>query len=492
MSKKTAVFVFSIFICFVTAYAQNISELSEKQKALIHMKKSIVKIFMTQQTPNFYNPWTHIAPSSHTGSGAIITVNGKKRIITNAHVVTNQTYLQVKRQGMPEKFEAKLEFVAHDGELALLSVLDEKFFEGAETLELGEVPHQERRVKIYGFPVFGDHLSISEGIVSRIEYSEYIHVRRQNLVIQTDAAINAGNSGGPAIIDGKIVGVAFQNTPNAEGLNDLIPANLVRRFLADIKDGKYHGIPALNIETQIMESKFLRRFCKLPENESGVMVKRVVEDSEGSKFKPKDVLTKIGDFDIANDGTVVFREGERVYYRYAVSLYQMDKPINIEIYRNGKKQIIRIKAEPSKEHVRGPLYETLPSYYINGGLVFTDLTENYMDLWPKRPPTSYEKERALLPSVKRKHVVALLRVLAHQINEGFQDTINEIVIRINNRNLSEFKDVIKAFRHPINGKYHEIVLEGEEVIILPVKGLKKANKEIQGIYNYPKDRSPDA
>ncbi len=66
----------------------------------------------------------------------------------------------------------------------------------------------------YGFPLGGQDVSSTAGIVSRIESRRYVHSGADShLVVQTDAAINPGNSGGPVVQDGKVVGVAFQGYP---------------------------------------------------------------------------------------------------------------------------------------------------------------------------------------------------------------------------------------------------------------------------------------
>jgi S1-C subfamily serine protease len=90
----------------------------------------------------------------------------------------------------------------------------------------------------------GDQISITEGIVSRIGFSQYSHSGiNQHLLVQIDAAINPGNSGGPVVQNGQVVGVAFQGHMQAENTGYLIPIPVVQRFMADIEDGVYDGHP---------------------------------------------------------------------------------------------------------------------------------------------------------------------------------------------------------------------------------------------------------
>jgi S1-C subfamily serine protease len=100
------------------------------------------------------------------------------------------------------KHRARVHAVGHACDLAVLAVDDRSFWaEGADTphpptpLSLGDVPHLQDQVTVVGFPQGGDNLSITSGVVSRIELTNYAHGAAQLLAIQLDAAINPGNSG---------------------------------------------------------------------------------------------------------------------------------------------------------------------------------------------------------------------------------------------------------------------------------------------------------
>ena len=144
--------------------------------------------------------------ASATGSGAII---GGKRILTNAHVVANHTFIEVERYGQRKRYIDKVKFISHQADLALLEVEDEAFFDGVVPLTFGGLPQIEQKVVVYGYPMAGSILSATMGVVSRIEHHRYSHSGEKFLAIQVDAAVNPGNSGGPALSDGKIVGVVM-------------------------------------------------------------------------------------------------------------------------------------------------------------------------------------------------------------------------------------------------------------------------------------------
>ncbi len=180
-------------------------------RAAADVRDSMVKIYCVQNEPDYDNPWNMKGPETFSGSGCVIEGN---RILTNAHVVSDHTYIMVRLHGQSEKHPAKVIAVSHDADLALLTVEDASFFAGGKPLKFGELPEIEQEVVVYGFPEGGDSLSTTKGVISRIENQRYVHTWITLLAGQLDAAINAGNSGGPVLVGDRIVGVVMQGRKN--------------------------------------------------------------------------------------------------------------------------------------------------------------------------------------------------------------------------------------------------------------------------------------
>ena len=161
------------------------------------MLRSVVKVITTSDAPDYEQPWQTEGPDAAVGSGAIVMTTRGARVLTNAHVVENQIFIEVRRYGKSRKFEAAVEGVGHVCDLALLKIKDSGFAKGAPAFPIGDLPWLGDRVAALGFPIGGDRMSITEGIVSRIEMYPYTHSQRNLLAVQIDAAINSGNSGGP-------------------------------------------------------------------------------------------------------------------------------------------------------------------------------------------------------------------------------------------------------------------------------------------------------
>ncbi len=213
-------------------------------------KQAIVKIYSTAKIPNYQAPWNSSMRSS-TGSGAIIAGG---YILTNAHVVANQAFLEVQRYGQRKRYIAKVYAVSHQVDLALLKVEDEAFFKGVTPLTFGALPYVEQKIVVYGYPMGGNTLSATIGVVSRVEHHVYAHSGESFLAVQVDAAVNPGNSGGPALSDGKIVGVVMQVIKKSQNIGYIVPVNLVKHFIEDMKDEKYDGFADLGLGTQKLEN----------------------------------------------------------------------------------------------------------------------------------------------------------------------------------------------------------------------------------------------
>jgi S1-C subfamily serine protease len=169
------------------------------------VQKSLVRITATSVEPDYKAPWNSGGIERGVGAGFVISGN---RILTNAHVVSNSRYLTVERDGDPNKYPATVQFVANDCDLALITVSAPDFFKNMIPLRFGGIPELESTVSAYGYPIGGERMSVTTGIVSRVDFQLYTHSSiDQHLTIQISAQINPGNSGGPVMQNAKVVGV---------------------------------------------------------------------------------------------------------------------------------------------------------------------------------------------------------------------------------------------------------------------------------------------
>src|SRR5215212_2020483 len=241
------------------------------------VQKSVVRLTTTAVEPDYKAPWNSGAIGRGIGAGFVVEGS---RILTNAHVVSNARYLTIERDGDPNKYPAKVQFVAHDCDLALVTVEAPEFFKGMIPLQFGGIPELESVVSAYGFPIGGERMSVTTGIVSRIDFQLYTHSSiDQHLAIQISAQINPGNSGGPVMQNAKVVGVAFQGYSGdvAQGVAYMIPTPVIQRFLKDIGDGHYDRYVDLGITPIKLQNPSQRHFLGLKDDDRGVLVGTVID-----------------------------------------------------------------------------------------------------------------------------------------------------------------------------------------------------------------------
>ncbi len=339
------------------------------------VENSVVKIFSTVRYPDPYKPWAKQSPEDITGSGVVIE---GKRILTNAHVVNYASQVQIQANQAGDKISATVEAIAPGIDLAVLKLDDEKFFDTHPALVRAKsLPGIKDVVLAYGFPEGGNSLSITKGIVSRVEFTPY-NLQVQGLRIQIDAAINPGNSGGPAVVGDRMIGLAFSRLVNAENIGYIIPNEEIDLFLQDIADGHYDGKPAMFDELQTLENPALRSFLKLPPDVEGTVVHEPYKDDPAYPLKEWDVITKIGDTPVDDQGMIKLGDDVRVRFQYQIQHIATNGVVPLTIVRAGKEQKINLPVSADYPRLIPGLDGAYPSYFIYGPLVFSTATSDFL------------------------------------------------------------------------------------------------------------------
>jgi S1-C subfamily serine protease len=116
------------------------------------MKEAVVKIYTVYNKYDYndYNePWKMLRQKRRSGSGYIIS---GRRILTNVHVIGDQTFIQVRRMAKVKRYTGAAEMIAHDCDLAILRINDDSFFSGVKPIEIGGLAEVSDKVAVYGFP----------------------------------------------------------------------------------------------------------------------------------------------------------------------------------------------------------------------------------------------------------------------------------------------------------------------------------------------------
>lgn len=466
---------------------------SDKALAAVDFQASIVKIYVTIQREDYKMPWQAEAPHPGNGSGFIIQ---KRRMLTNAHVVSDARFIEIQREGDPRRYQAQVLFIGHDCDLAVLTVPDPSFFEGTKPLPLGaSLPKLNDEVVALGYPIGGERISLTRGVVSRLDYTLYTHSGVDaHLAMQVDAAINPGNSGGPVLYQNTVVGVAFQGIAGAQSLGYAIPLPVIQHFLKDIEDGSYDGYPELGLTTLDTRNPALRRSLSLAETDGGVVVTRIdpFENAIG-KLAEGDVLLAIDDFPIADDGTIVFN-GQTVEFNELIERKQYGESVRLKILRHGEKKNFSLPLlKCSDPYLYRHEYNIRPEYFICGGLVFTPLNMNWLAQTgkeladPARQHLLYYSQYVKIDGfhTNQNQLVLLGERLAHRVNTYDSKFLYKTVAEINGLPIRQMSDLPRAFAAPSNNLHVIRFNETADCLVLEAREAQAADREIRRKYNIP-------
>tara|TARA_R110002110_G_scaffold124505_2_gene301896 strand:- start:44110 stop:48060 length:3951 start_codon:yes stop_codon:yes gene_type:complete len=469
-------------------------------------EKSVVKIFSTFQDPDYEMPWLGSITNKCTGSGFVIEEDGRHYIVTNAHVVDSSNYLEVRLANDDRVFTAAVKQVCHQGDMALLEIEDEEFQAITEPVVMGEMAKMQEEVKAVGFPMGGEEISITKGIVSRIEVDIYAQSGERMLQVQTDSAINPGNSGGPVFCNGKLTGIAFQGNDRGEGLGYFIPTPVLQHFLKDAFSGaSYKGFATLNIALQPLTNPGLRDYFGLDEKQTGVRVTTVDELSDvKGKLLQDDIILAIDGFKVGNDAKVTVPEvGSRLDLNYLFQRKHIGENINLSVLRKnqGTQQVqqfnvsAELKWRPGQtKKVEAPEHEKDPTYYINSGVVFQPLTNNFLETRKGSilasviiPTVGY------ISDIPKKSLdeqfVVINSVLDSKKTRGYGDFECSLVDEINGVKIRHIRDAVQAMESH-KGSHHKIKLIDQDIIVLENMSEKEHRKLLKQ-YRIHDDRSDD-
>lgn len=468
------------------------------------VENSVVKVFGTMRYPDVIRPWTKLPPREVTGSGVVIAGH---RILTNAHVVLYASQVQVQANQSGDKVPATIEFIAPGIDLAVLKLDDDSFFKSRPPLARADtLPGVKDTVMVYGFPTGGTTLSITKGIVSRIEFVPYNH-GVSGLRIQIDAAINAGNSGGPALVGNRMIGLAFSRLGGgAENIGYIIPSEEIELFLRDLADGHYDGKPAMYDEFQTLENPALRGRFKLDRSVHGMVVHRPFRTDAAYPLHEWDVVTKIGDTPIDDEGRFNAGDSLRLRFTYLVQKLARHGRVPLTIVRDGRELQVEEPVAPGYPRLLRHLEGTYPSYFIYGPMVFSNATDDFINVVTRNPRGGAALNTLLSivgnPLVTRRGeppafageqlVVVPSPFFPHRLSQGYSSPQGQVVKSVNGiaiKNLAHLVTVLRDCRD----EYVTFEFYGRnvEALVFPRQAMVTATEEILNDNGIRSQGTPD-
>jgi len=447
--------------------------------------RSVVRIEVATQVPDYTIPWNSGRFSGGIGTGFLI---GKNRFLTNAHVVSNARRLLITIHGSPRKYPARVEYIAHDCDLAVVSVEDFSDFADFPKLELGQVPALESHVRVIGYPIGGQRLSVTRGVVSRVDFQPYSHSRADShLIVQIDAAINPGNSGGPVLQDGRVVGVAFQGLRSADNTGYMIPTPVIRRFLKDIEDDRYDQYVELGASTFQLFNPAMRRALGLPDDGKGVLISSITPQTPADGvLEPGDVLLELDGHPIDSAGMIDL-DGKIVDMHEIIERKFVGDKAKLAFLRKGKRQEaeVTLKTLPWSR-MYAIQYEKRPRYIVFGGLVFQPLdtnlyfTHKFTNIHVRKMFADYVPEGIFQ---EREDIVVLTQIEDDPLTSQIGDFSGMVLDKINDTTVKSLAHAHELL-HPDNPPefFTFEILGAQRPIVLPAAEIPAADQRIKAAY----------
>jgi len=349
----------------------------------IKWENIVVKINCTTQDNNFSHPLNTFSTSNISGTGFFI---GDNLILTCYHVINGAITINISYKQMDDIL-CEIKNIFPDDDLALIRIVDPSIKLDYQILEYKIINNDNKNINdisvfTIGFPLDSKTIKTTKGSISGY----------QDSLIQTDAALNSGNSGGPLVIldtdnKYKYIGInVSKQSGEAEKTGYAIPINRFLNINGDYKDIIIRR-PLLLFDYQtIIQEEFKSIIFKNSINKNGIKVTLINKNFYLSKYiNEGDILVSINNINIDNNGYIKFN-----FYPEKISVddiglwFKKDDIITIGILDVPTGKIISkdIKLEIINTNLlyyyNLPNIPNAPKYYIeNNGLVLSIITNNH-------------------------------------------------------------------------------------------------------------------
>lgn len=467
------------------------------------LRKSVVNFTCKIETRSAMRPWKLDPVEEIGGSGVVI---GPGLILTNAHVVHQATEILVDTDQTSLAVPAELIAVDLGRDLALVKVDDADFIAKHPEAELLEgLPKDGARVTVMGYPMGGEALSTTTGVVSRSEWAEIGLLDELGMRVQVDAAVNFGNSGGPGFVDGRIAGLVFSglDTAIADNISYLLATEEIRRFLAEAERGAVDGNCQLAAETQTLENPALRSKLGVDGSVSGV----VVINSDSEQLEPWDIVTRINGFPVDNKGQITIEDGRKVAMACAAGRFEPTKDaptVEVEVLRAGKSVTLAVDPVTDSEGIVRARPNGAYPYLVWGPLAFGPVHRDLLDALAAEGSIGlyYFGNSPVLaalnssrPAEGKEFVAVLCPLMSHPCARGYDVVPGQTVKSVNGRTFANFGEFVGLLREATKGGDEYVVLEfherGVERLVFRRKDIEDATERVMDANGIRQQASKD-
>jgi S1-C subfamily serine protease len=465
------------------------------QDAVQAKEVSLVRVNVTGQPYDYFRPWQKKAPFSKRALGAVLAHD---RVLVTADLVTNENYVELERAESGEKTAANVVVVDYEANLALLEPNDKTFLRGLQPLDLALETVVGDKLSAWQLESTGA-LVVTEGIVTTIGITRYPADVADFLTYRLSIPMQYRDNSYtvPLVKNNKLAALLLRFDPRTQVM-DAIPAPIIAHFLKDAASQKYQGFASLGISFVPTRDPQLREYAGAPEKGGGVYITSVEPGQPAAKagLQAGDIVTAVDDHEVDQNGNYVDSLYGKIGFGNLITgkAYAGDS-VALHVLRNGKPLILTAKLEHRSEddYVIPPYnVDEPPTYYVLGGLVFEELSRQYLKEWgtnwQKDAPQDFvyldRFQSELFPEGKRR-VVVLSQVLPANSTLGYDDFTYLVVKKVNGKEIASLADLAEAVKTPVNG-FHVIETDDNpKQLELDASEVDKEAQALQRNYGLP-------
>src|SRR2546429_1312131 len=427
-----------------------------KQKQL-----ALVRVNVTGQSYDYFRPWQKKAPFSKRALGAVLS---KGRVLVTADLVANQNYVELERAESGEKTAANVLVIDYEANLALLEPAEKTFLDGITPLEIAPDTVVGDRLARWELEPAGA-LPATEGLVTTVQMMPYPIEVGQFLTYRVSIPMQYRENSYtvPLVKKNKLAGLLLRYDSRSQ-LLDAIPAPVITHFLKEAESQNYRGFPSAGFSFFPTRDPQLREFAGEKGKGGGVYITNVEAGTPAMKagLQVGDVVTAIGNNEIDQNGNYVDRLFGKIEFTNLLTAHAYaGDVVPFHIQRNGKSMQLNITLEhrDAKDYVSPPYsLDQPPRYYVLGGLIFQELSRQYLKEWgpnwqreaPQRLVYLDHFQSELFPDRNRR-VVILSQVLPANSTIGYDELAYLTVTKVNGKEIKSLDDLAEAVKHPIEG-----------------------------------------
>ena len=431
---------------------------------------SVVRVNATRQGYNFYQPWQKLTPNTRRGLGAVLA---KNQVMVTGEMVADATYIELEKADSGAKATARVVAVDYEANIALLEPTEDHadFLKGMKPLELDTSIKPGDSIDVWQVEDNGTPVSTSINVTKVETNTSFLDVA-SFIVYEATGSIQyrSGSFTVPVVHNNKLVGLLLNYSPK-DLVSNVLAAPIIESFLKDQADGQYDGFPELGIGvSQTLDEQF-RKYLKLGDDDGGIYLSRIVSGSSAAKAGLKE-----GDVILTIDGHKIDPRGnydDPTYGKLALGHLvrgnaKIGQNVPMEILRDGERKKIAVELDrrkPADYLIQPYMIDRGPKFLIEGGLVFQELTRDYLKLygasWTTRAPIKFLLALADPEELEEEgvqHIVFLSRVIPTPATVGYERVGNVRVTKVNGMDIKKIADLATALKSPEEG-HHRIELD---------------------------------